>query len=143
MANLADAVSPRAAQAHNHKKGGNESVRRGLSPRVPISQSNSFIGWFPHLTEIEPVAEGSSTQTRNDDAWGNDFKTHNFDAVEMVVTCDQDVSAAVFGELDQAIVTPIRRHQPRWIDWIWEQEGFLFNATAEFINLIRSDCVST
>ena len=59
----------------------------------------------------------------------------------MVVACDQGVSTTVLGELDQVVVTAIGRHHPRRVDWIGEPDRLLFDATAEFINLIRGDSV--
>lgn len=59
----------------------------------------------------------------------------------MVVACDQGVSTTVLGELDQVVVTAIGRHHPRRVDWIGEPDRLLFDATAEFINLIRGDAV--
>ena len=95
----------------------NWSGRRGPTPRVPISQSNSPIVWLEHRW-ILPGSTSSGAQTRDDKAWGSDFKTRNCDAIEMVVARDQNVSLSILGELDQVVVSAISRNQPRRVDRI-------------------------
>lgn len=77
----------------------------------------------------------------NDYAWGKDLNTRNYEAIEMVVACNQDVSATILGDLNKVVVTTVGRHHSWRVDRIGEPHRFLFNSTAEFINLIPSDAV--
>ena len=72
----------------------------GSQTRILISRSTtSLIVWF-ELSLVPLGSTSSGAQTRNDKAWRNDFQTRYYDAVEMVVARNQDVSATVLGELD-------------------------------------------